>query len=81
MDDLILHSSLTEEQIENNFKDMDFFSALTKGLEESFSCERGALARYADAALAEQEKGAWEREVIRKAASEERQQRDIQTIG
>lgn len=41
MDDLILHSSLTEEQIEDNFKDMDFFSALTKSLEEAIAYERG----------------------------------------
>ncbi len=41
MDGLILHSSLTDEQIEENFKDLDFFGAMTKSLEEAIAYEKG----------------------------------------
>ena len=39
MDDLVLHSTLTEGEIEENFKGMDFFSALTRSLEEAIAYE------------------------------------------
>lgn len=41
MDDIILHSSLTEEEIESNFKDMDFFLAMTQSLKEAVAYEKG----------------------------------------
>ena len=41
MDDFVFHSTLTEEQIEENFKDMDFFAALKMGLEEAITYEKG----------------------------------------
>ena len=41
MDDLVLQSSLTEEEIEENFKDMDFFAAMMKSLADALSYEEG----------------------------------------
>ena len=41
MDDLVLRSSLTEEEIEENFKDMDFFAAMMASLSEAVSYENG----------------------------------------
>jgi hypothetical protein len=41
MDDLVLQSSLSDEQIKENFKDIDFFSALMKSLEEAAAYEKG----------------------------------------
>lgn len=35
MDDIVLHSSLTTEEIEDNFRDCDFFSMLLRGFEEA----------------------------------------------
>lgn len=39
MDDLVLHSTLTEDEIEENFKGMDFFSAMTRSLKEAIAYE------------------------------------------
>ena len=41
MDDLILHTSLSMDEIENNFKDFNFFSAFTQSLEEAIRYEKG----------------------------------------
>ena len=41
MDKLILSSSLTDEQIADNFKNMDFFSGIMSGLEEALAFEKG----------------------------------------
>ncbi len=41
MDELILSSTLTEEEIANNFKNMDFFSGIMSGLEEALAYEKG----------------------------------------
>ena len=41
MADLILTSSLTDEEIADNFKNMDFFSGIMSGLEEAPAYEKG----------------------------------------
>ena len=41
MEELILSSSLSEEQIADNFKNMDFFSGIMSGLEEALAYEKG----------------------------------------
>ncbi len=41
MDDLILETSLAPEEIEENFKDFDFFSSLKEGLEDALAYQRG----------------------------------------
>ncbi len=38
---LTFHSSLSIEQIECNFADVDFYSELTAGLEQAIAYERG----------------------------------------
>lgn len=40
-DKYIFNSKLTEEEIDNNFKDFDFFSSLEEGLKEALSFEKG----------------------------------------
>lgn len=42
MADLILTSALTDEEIDENFKNMDFFSGIMSGLEEALAYEKGA---------------------------------------
>ena len=42
MDDIVLQSSLSDEQIMENFKDIDFFTAIMEGLEEAAAYEKGA---------------------------------------
>ena len=44
MEDLLFESSLSMEEIEANFKDVDFFSGLLSGLEEVLAYEKGELA-------------------------------------
>ena len=41
MSDLVLKSSLTPEEIEENFKDVDFFSGLMDGLNDAAAYKRG----------------------------------------
>lgn len=41
MSELKFRSSLTLEEIENNFKDVDFFSGLMEGLEEAVAYSKG----------------------------------------
>ncbi len=41
MADLILTSSLTDEEIADNFKNIDFFSGIMSGLEEALAYEKG----------------------------------------
>lgn len=41
MNEPIFESSLTWEEIENNFKDFDFFSGIMAGLEEALAYEKG----------------------------------------
>lgn len=41
MADLILTSSLTDDEIADNFKKMDFFSGIMSGLEEALAYEKG----------------------------------------
>ena len=41
MSDLRLKSSLTMDEIENNFKDTDFFSGIMEGLEEALAHKNG----------------------------------------
>lgn len=41
MSELIFQSKLSEEEIERNFKDVDFFSCLMEGLEEALAYEKG----------------------------------------
>lgn len=40
MDDLILSSSLTDEEIADNFKSVDVFSGIMSGLEEALAYEK-----------------------------------------
>lgn len=40
MTEQIFKSSLSSEEIENNFKDVDFFSVIMSGLEEALSHEK-----------------------------------------
>lgn len=44
MSDLRLKSSLTMEEIENNFKDIDFFSGVMNGLQEALAHKKGKAA-------------------------------------
>lgn len=41
MSELHFKSSLSEEEIENNFKNIDFFSGIMEGLEEALAFEKG----------------------------------------
>ncbi|MBQ4264801.1 MAG: helix-turn-helix domain-containing protein [Clostridia bacterium] len=41
MSELTFKSSLTMEEIENNFKDIDFFSGIMEGLEEAAAYSKG----------------------------------------
>ena len=41
MSELHFKSSLTMEEIENNFKDVDFFSGIMEGLQEALAYEKG----------------------------------------
>lgn len=41
MSEHVFKSSLTAEEIENNFKNTDFFSSITEGLEEALAFEKG----------------------------------------
>ena len=41
MSDIRFESSLTPEQIDNNFKDIDFFAGLMEGLTEALAYEKG----------------------------------------
>lgn len=47
MSDLVLHTSLSQEEIENNFKDIDFFTELMNGLQEALEYKRGNSAGVA----------------------------------
>ena len=42
MADLILTSSLTDEEIAENFKNRDFFSGIMSGLQEALAYEKGS---------------------------------------
>lgn len=44
MSELKLKSSLTMDEIEDNFKDIDFFSSVMDGLQEALAFERGKAA-------------------------------------
>lgn len=44
MSELRFESSLSMEEIENNFKDMDFFSGIMDGLEEALAYTKGKAA-------------------------------------
>lgn len=44
MADLRFESSLSIEEIENNFKDVDFFSGIMDGLQEALAYEKGQAA-------------------------------------
>ncbi len=41
MSELCFKSSLTNEEIEKNFKDIDFFSGMMEGLNEALAYEKG----------------------------------------
>ncbi len=41
MPDLVFQSSLTTDEIEENFKDIDFFSGIMEGLQEALAYEKG----------------------------------------
>lgn len=41
MFDLTFQSSLTDEEIDNNFKDLDFFGELMNGLTEALAYSKG----------------------------------------
>ena len=41
MAEIKFKSSLSDAEIENNFKDMDFFSGIMSGLEEALAFEKG----------------------------------------
>ena len=41
MAEIKFKSKLTEAEIENNFKDIDFFSGIMSGLEEALAYEKG----------------------------------------
>ena len=43
MKELVFESTLTPEEIEENFKDFDFFAAIMQGLNEAISYEKGEL--------------------------------------
>ena len=42
MDELTLISSLSEEEINENFKNIDFFSGIMDGLQEALALKKGA---------------------------------------
>lgn len=42
MDELTLTSSLSMEEINENFKNIDFFSCIMDGLQEALSYKKGA---------------------------------------
>lgn len=44
MDELRFESSLTMDEIENNFKDVDFFSGIMEGLQEALAYTKGKAA-------------------------------------
>lgn len=44
MDDLTLVSHLSEEEIIENFRDVDFFSGIMAGLEDALVCKKRANA-------------------------------------
>ncbi len=44
MSELRLKSSLTTEEVENNFKDVDFFSGVMDGLQEALAHKKGKAA-------------------------------------
>ncbi len=44
MSDLVFQSSLTMDEIEENFKDVDFFSGVMEGLQEALAYEKGTSA-------------------------------------
>lgn len=44
MAELIFQSSLSPEEIENNFKNFDFFTGIMAGLEEALAYEKGQAA-------------------------------------
>ncbi len=44
MADLVLQSLLTMDEIEENFKDVDFFSEIKEGLQEVLDYEKGTAA-------------------------------------
>lgn len=41
MPDLVFQSTLTMDEIEENFKDVDFFEEIMKGLQEALDYENG----------------------------------------
>lgn len=41
MDDHVFKSKYSMEEIENNFKDVDFFSGMKEGLDEALAYEKG----------------------------------------
>ena len=43
MAEIKFKSSLSESEIENNFKSIDFFSGIVSGLEEALAYEKGAV--------------------------------------
>ena len=49
MSEIRFKSSLTTEEIENNFKDVDFFSGIMEGLTEALAYEKGKLISGLDA--------------------------------
>ena len=44
MEDLVFKSSLTMEEIEDNFKDSDLYSSIMEGLQEALAYEKGKAA-------------------------------------
>ena len=44
MDDLTLISHLSEEEIIENFRDVDFFAGIMEGLEDALVCKKRANA-------------------------------------
>ena len=44
MSDIVFHSTLSMDEIENNFKDIDFFSGIMDGLQEALAYEKGKAA-------------------------------------
>ena len=45
MEDLVFNTTLTEEEINNNFKDIDIFSEIMAGLDEAISFDSGSAKR------------------------------------
>ena len=44
MDDIILETPLTQEEIEENFKNFDFFASLEEGFKEAIAYKNGTPA-------------------------------------